>query len=299
MPPCTIPIPFQQLPSWCSSAFPAAAPHSAPIGASGQPEPCPHVSLPQEHPARSPRHPIPTSPLARAPPPPPPSAPAVLMGPDSAARFRTGGRPPAGAAPHGAAVPHHIAARLAELAAGAARRSCPAPEGWSRRKASLPGASLPGRVLSRRRWGRWYRARGLQPAQGHGHAAHTAWPPRSRCLPSAAALPVPHCEGRPVLSTPYPFLKSEPHKYFVKHLLASVGFLIILFFPGCLEGMFTLQHLSGLQLSQLSCTLKAGSLPPVLKLSSLHGRGEKNTKSRVGAGEPAPRHGQSSPPVIQ
>lgn len=102
-----------------------------------------------------------------------------------------------------------------------------------------------------------------------------------------------------MLSTPYPFLKSEPHKYFVKHLLASVGFLIILFFPGCLEGMFALQHLSGLQLSQLSCTLKAGSLPPVLKLSSLHGCGEKNTKSRVGAGDPAPGHGQSSPPVVQ
>lgn len=121
------------------------------------PEPCPRASLPQEHPARSPCHPIPTSPLAWAPP--PPSAPAVLMGPDSAARFRTGGRPPAGAAPHGAAVPHHIAARLAELAAGAARRSCPAAAGWSRRKVSLPRASLPGQVLSRRRWGRRCRAR--------------------------------------------------------------------------------------------------------------------------------------------
>lgn len=203
-------------------------------------------SLPQEHPACSPHHPIPTSPLARAPP--PPSAPAVLMGPDSAARFRTGGRPPAGAAPHRAAVPHHIALRLAELAAGAPRRSCPAPVGWSRRKASLPG-----RVLNRRKSGRRCRAHSPRAAQRHGHATHAAWLPRSRCLPSAAALPVPHCKGRPALGTPYPFLKSEPHKYFVKHLLASVDFLIILFFPGSLEGMFALLRLSGLQLSQLSC----------------------------------------------
>lgn len=122
-------------------------PHCCPTLCTHQvPEPCPHASLPQEHPARSPRHPVPMSPLARAPL--PPSAPAVLMGPDSAARFHTGGRPPAGAAPHGAAVPHHIAARLAELAVGAARRSCPAAAGWSCRKVSLPRASLPGRVLT-------------------------------------------------------------------------------------------------------------------------------------------------------
>lgn len=38
-------------------------------------------------------------------------SPAVLMGPDSAARFLTAGRPPAGAALHRAAVPHHIASR--------------------------------------------------------------------------------------------------------------------------------------------------------------------------------------------
>lgn len=106
-----------------------------------------------------------------------------------------------------------------------------------------------------------------------------------------------------MLSSPYPFLKSEPHKYFVKHLLASVGFLIIFVLPRLLgrdvrsSAPFWAAALAAI-LHELS-TLKAGLLPPVLKLSSLHGRGEKNTKSRVGAGDPAPGHSQSSPPVVQ
>lgn len=99
----------------------------------------------------------------------------------------------------------------------------------------------------------------LGAAQKRGHDVHAASPStgslvlaflgQQSCLSLALAVVLqPHC-------TAYPFLKSTPHKYFVKHLLANVLVLIIFFFfPGCLEGMLTLPPLSGLRLLPLSCT---------------------------------------------
>lgn len=42
--------------------------------------------------------------------------------------------------------------------------------------------------------------------------------------PALAVVVQSHCKA-------YPFLKSTPHKYFVKHLLANMLFLIIFFLP--------------------------------------------------------------------
>lgn len=97
-----------------------------------------------------------------------------------------------------------------------------------------------------------------EAAQKRGHDVHAASPSTGslvlaflgqQSFPSLALAVVlqSHC-------TAYPFLKSTPHKYFVKHLLANVLFLIFFFFPGCLEGMLTLPFLSGLRLLLLSCT---------------------------------------------
>jgi len=72
-------------------------------------------------------------------------------------------------------------------------------------------------------------------AQKRGHDVHTASPSTGslvlaflgqQSFPSLAQAVVlqSHC-------TAYPFLKSTPHKYFVKHLLANVLFLIIFFLP--------------------------------------------------------------------
>lgn len=89
------------------------------------------------------------------------------------------------------------------------------------------------------------------------------------CLSLALAVVLqPHC-------TAYPFLKSTPHKYFVKHLLANVLVLIIFFFSslavwkGCSLSHPSLVCGSCRYLVHVCCFEVTRALPSTLKVSSV------------------------------
>lgn len=141
--------------------------------------------------------------------------------------------------------------------------------------------SLSIRILSRSKPVQQGRCRSRSPlgaAQKRGHDVHAASPStgslilaflgQQSCLSLALAVVLqPHC-------TAYPFLKSTPHKYFVKHLLANVLVLIIFFsslavWKGCSLSHPSLVCGSCRYLVHVCCFEVTRALPSTLKVSSV------------------------------